>query len=187
MSECAGGRVDASWGHTHLTDQSINDMVEALVREGLPETEARKIVQVVLSHVGNDGGYPLFSVRRRPGPTASKWWTNAIGTVLAMTATFLAAFPVVRELHNNGYPVAAVLVTSALAAVAAIASWRLTRIRRPSPEITIDVRLPGRRPTPPCDPSGEGEEGVDLDPGDVGTFANAVSRVADSHRTYAIG
>lgn len=167
--------MDTAFGSLEL-DTIASDLLRALVKEGIPEADAQKIVQVVLTHVADKHDDAHVTVRRRQ--RWHKFWISLTATVVAGSLGILAAVPLIRQLNESGFSVAASVVGAALGLVGALASFRLRSLWESAKrDVTIEINV---RPLP------AGESAAEFERPDFATFANAVGRVADRD-SYAVG
>ncbi len=192
MAECTGGGADEvtdgidSAQHSHAMDKVAVNIAQALEKEGLPKEVAHRMSLIVISHIANEGDEARTTrVTFRRKNALSKWWFSFIANVIGATAVAFLAVPLIKQLSAGGFGPAAGLVASALALVVALAAYRLSTQRRVAKTVTIRISLP-KDSTAEETPRHQVADST-FEPSDVGTFANAVGRVADRDGTYAIG
>lgn len=160
-------------------DATARELLQALVKEGIPEVDAHKVVQVVLAHVAEN--HDKARVKVTGGPTLRKFWMSTVATVVAGLLGGLATVPLIEQLHASGFPGAAFLVLLALGMIGVLAGFRLRSLRESAKKAEVKIEIVGIKAA-----RDQGEPSTELARPDFATFANAVGRVADRD-TYAVG
>ncbi|WP_131809367.1 hypothetical protein [Mycobacteroides immunogenum] len=147
-------------------------------------TEAQKLAEIVATHVeaGDVAEFRLSRERR------TSWFLDAGLTILGACAVIAGLVPLVMQLADNGFGSAAAALALASMGVLGVAGLRLLDSSKrgvwSEPKVVVDI-FKGQRPhfegTKPT------SQHRDFVSEDVGTFATAVSRVADRERPCSVG